>query len=318
MQTSSSALPIGRVNIDEKEMTSMKGKIVLVTGGSRGIGKATCEYFAQSGCIVIGTSRTPEKVQNPPAGCSLLPLDVRSDESVKSCIKTIIERHGHIDILVNNAGIGQYGRLIKATPEDWISVFQTNVFGVHRVTVAAYPYMKNSYCRIITLGSLEGETGYPYQALYAISKRALQTWNDSFDFEQRKEKGPRFILLEPAWVNTGFGLTDDIVNTEPDTQDPYARIAQKLFPRFLEQYGINPIDVAQAIFTIASMPKPRLRYFIGAKGAILMGHSLEDLLTIAYTQPPESMLAFMDLLSEIMYKADQSDFKIFKDNKSIE
>ena len=94
------------------------------------------------------------------------------------CIHQIIKQHGHIDILVNNAGIGQHGRLIKAKPSDWINLFETNLFGVHRVTTAAYPYMKGPQSRIITLGSLEGEIALPYQAIYAISKRALQMWND--------------------------------------------------------------------------------------------------------------------------------------------
>jgi NAD(P)-dependent dehydrogenase (short-subunit alcohol dehydrogenase family) len=148
---------------------------------------------------------------------------------------------------------------------------------------------------------LEGETGYPYQAIYAISKRALQMWNDSFDFEQRNDSGPRFTLLEPSWVNTDFGISQDIVNTEPDSQDPYARVAQKLFPRFLKQFGIGPEEVAQAISIIAAMPKPHLRYFIGAQGALFMGQSLEDLLTMVYTQPPEVLLAFLDTLTNITY-----------------
>lgn len=294
-------LPIERVPVDQKDLQSLAGRVVLVTGGSRGIGRATCERFAASGCIVIGTSRAPEKVDHLPAGYTLLKLDVRSDSSVKSCIDEIIDRYGRIDILVNNAGIGQYGRLIKAKPEDWCAVLETNLLGVHRVTMAACPYMNAPHCRIITLGSLEGETGYPYQALYAISKRALQAWNDAFDFEQRNENGPRFTLLEPAWVNTGFGVSADIVNPEPNSQDPYARIAQELFPRFLKQYGIEPLEVAEAVVAIAAMSKPHLRYFIGIKGAVIVGQSLEDLLTMVYTQPPEAMLAFLDAFAKIAY-----------------
>ena len=298
--SSSFRLPIERVNIEQKGLVSLTGKVVLVTGGSRGIGRAACEQFAREGCIVFGTSRTPERVRDMPAGSALLKLDVRSDESVATCIDEVVARQGRIDILINNAGIGQYGRLIKATPQDWNAVFETNLVGVHRVTVAALPHMQRPDCRIITLGSLEGETGYPYQALYAISKRALQTWNDSFDFELRHTNGPRFTLLEPAWVNTGFGVSPDIVNTEPDSQDIYARKAQELFPHCLKQFGIEPLEVAKALYTIAAMPKPRLRYFVGMKGALLMGNSLEDILNIVYTQPPESMMALLDVITQAM------------------
>jgi NAD(P)-dependent dehydrogenase (short-subunit alcohol dehydrogenase family) len=293
-------LPIERVNVEQKGLTSLAGKVVLVTGGSRGIGRAACEQFVRAGCIVFGTSRTPERVATMSSGVTLLKLDVRSDESVKHCIDEIIARQGRIDVLINNAGIGQYGRLIKATVQDWQAILETNVLGVHRVTVAAYPHMQRPDCRIITLGSLEGETGYPYQALYAISKRSLQLWNDSFDFEQRNDQGPRFTLLEPAWVNTSFGVSPDIVNTEPDSKDPYVRKAQELFPRFLKQLGVEPDEVAKALYTIAAMPRPQLRYFVGKQGSLFMGHSLEDVLKIIYTQPPESVLAMLDAITKIM------------------
>lgn len=300
-------LPIERVSVEQKGLASLSGKVVLITGGSRGIGRAACEQFSKAGCIVYGTSRTPDKVHNMPAGSSLLPLDVRSDESVACCIREVVKSHGRIDVLINNAGIGQYGRLIKALPSNWNAVFETNLLGVHRVTVAAYPYMQRADCRIITLGSLEGETGYPYQALYAISKRALQMWNDSFDFEQRNDIGPRFTLLEPAWVNTGFGVSPDIVNTEQNTDNEYARMAQELFPIFLKKLGIQPDVVARALLTIAAMPKPRMRYFIGAEGALIMGHTLEDLLTITYTQPPETVLAILDAFTKVAYHLHKDD-----------
>jgi NAD(P)-dependent dehydrogenase (short-subunit alcohol dehydrogenase family) len=293
-------LPIGRVEADHQELRSLQGNIVLVTGGSRGIGKAICERFASAGCTVIGTSRNPEKVDNKPTGYTLMQLDVRSAESINACVQRIIDMFGHIDILVNNAGIGQYGRLITSKIKDWTDVFQTNVFGVHQVTQAVYPHMNGKLSRIITIGSLEGETGYPYQALYAMSKRMLQTWNDSFDFEQRKHNGPSFTLLEPAWVKTDFGISHDIVNTEPNSDDPYVRLAPKMFIQNLQQYGIEPAVVAQAVFTIAALPRPKLRYYVGLQGRFLMGYNLEDIIAMVYTQPPEQILAFMDTLAEIM------------------
>jgi len=299
------SLPIGRVQADPQELRSLQGSIVLITGGSRGIGKATCEKFASAGCTVIGTSRTPEKILNKPANYTLMKLDVRSDESVKECVNNIIEKFGRIDILINNAGIGQYGRLIKSKTEDWINLFETNVFGVHRVTQAVYPYMKGASSRVITIGSLEGETGYPYQALYAMSKRMLQTWNDSCDFEQRTSNGPRFTLLEPAWVDTDFGTSKDIVNTEPDSDDPYVKLAPKLFIQYLKQYGVEPKAVAHAIYTIAALHRPKLRYYVGIQGRLLMGYSLEDLIAMVYTQPPEQILAFMDTLTEVMMRLNE-------------
>lgn len=287
-------LPITQVPADTKELHDIAQKVVLVTGGSRGIGRAACQEFAKAGCIVYGTTRAPEHVKDWPAGMELLKLDVRSDDSVRACIEHIITKHSRIDILVNNAGIGQYGRLIKAKPEDWINLFQTNVFGVHRVTTAAYPYMKELQSRIITLGSLEGEIGLPYQALYAISKRSLQMWNDMFDFEQRNEKGPRFTLLEPAYVNTSFGTSPDVIDTEPNSDDSYVKTSKISFVKFLKYYGLEPAEVARAIVTVASMDKPCLRYYIAAQGKLIMGLSMQDLLTMVYTQPPETTMAVME------------------------
>lgn len=300
-------LPITPVPVDIKHSHQLKGKVVLVTGGSRGIGHATCQAFVDLGCMVIGTSRNPEIVKEFPQGAQLYKLDVRSDESVASCIAQVIDQFGHIDILVNNAGVGQYGRLIKAKPDDWMNLFQTNLLGVHRVTTAAYPYMKGAESRIITLGSLEGEIGLPYQAIYAISKRALQMWNDLFDFEQRNENGPRFTLLEPAYVNTGFGTTPDIVDTEPDSQDPFVKLNKISFVKFLKYYGLKPSEVAKAIVGIATMDKPYLRYYVASQGKLIMGLSMEDLLTMVYTQPPETTMAVMEAFSALQYQMFKAD-----------
>lgn len=295
-------LPITSVNADAKNSHEIKGKVVLVTGGSRGIGRATCQAFARAGCTVIGTSRRPEHVKEPPMGTQLVKLDVRLDKSVNECIKNIIDQYGRIDMLVNNAGIGQYGRLIKAKPEDWIDLFQTNVLGVHRVTTAAYPYMKGPESRIVTLGSLEGEIGLPYSALYAISKRSLQMWNDYFDFEQRNENGPRFTLLEPAYVNTGFGTSADVLDTEPDSQDAYVKLNKISFVKFLKYYGLQTDQVAQAIVDIASMDKPNLRYYIASQDKLIMGMSMEELLHMIYTQPPETVMAVMEAFFALQYQ----------------
>jgi len=298
---SSFTLPIGRVPEKIKNPINLKDKVVLVTGGSRGIGKAICEQFSAVGARVIGTSRFVQKEITQQNGYELISLDVRNDDSVNRCIEQVVNKYGRIDILVNNAGIGQYGRLIKATIDDWLALFQTNLFGVHRMTVAAYPHMHGAETRIITIGSLDGEIGYPYQAIYSISKRALQQWNDLFAFEQRKEHGPQFVLLEPAFVNTGFGKTPDIVNTEPDSSDIYVRLNELSFPWMLQNYGIAPSEVGEAVFNIASMKKPALRYFVGVKGSLFLGTSLEDILTMVYTKPPRDVQVFMRRFAKLMY-----------------
>ena len=185
------SLPIKRVpDIKEDACIDVTGKVAFITGGSRGIGKATCERLAQAGCTVIGTARNPSNYKKP-EHYELRQLDVCSDDSVKKCVDGIIADYGHIDILVNNAGIGQYGRLIKSTPKDWINLFETNLFGQHRVTVACYDHMMRPETRIISIGSLEGSIPIPYMSIYGISKRALSWWSVLMALEQQYvENGP--------------------------------------------------------------------------------------------------------------------------------
>jgi len=294
-------LPIERAPEKLEESINLKGKIVLVSGGSRGIGRAVCEKFAKAGCIVFGTSRTPDKVLKLPDGCTLLQLDVRDELSVAKCIETIVTKYGRIDILVNNAGIGQYGRLITTTIDDWKKLFDTNLFGVHRMTVAAYPHMKNPESRIITIGSLDGEVGYPYQALYSISKRALQFWSDLFSLEMRNEKGPTFTLLEPGFVRTDFAKTADIVDTEPHSTDRYESLNKSTFGWLLDNYGIAPEEVGNAIYTIAASKNPQLRYFVDAKGAILQGKTFEEILEMVFTKPAEDRIVYLESQINFLY-----------------
>jgi len=284
------SLPIKRVpEVSFEERLELIGKIAVITGGSRGIGKATCECLAQAGCKVIGTSRYPANYPVPKE-YELRELDVRSDESVKRFIDGVITDYGQIDILVNNAGIGQFGRIIKSAPEQWIDLFQTNLFGQHRVTVAAYDHMQRPETRIITIGSLEGSLPVPYMSIYGISKRALAWWSVLFALEQRHIKpGPIFSLLEPSYVASTFADKQQVahyVNTEPDSDDKYVRLNAIFFPMAIKR-GMTPELVADAIYRISSSKDPRHQYFIDKEHerVIGVGKSIDELLTLVYTQP---------------------------------
>lgn len=286
-QHSCCKLPITQVPLIIKNKHSLEGKIVLVTGGSRGIGRATCEAFVKAGCIVIGTSRHPDQVPNPPIGAELFQLDVRSDQSVAACIQKIIGKYGRIDILVNNAGIGQVGRLITTKPDDWINLFQTNLLGVHRVTIAAYPFMIRPETRIITLGSIAGEYGGKYSAVYALGKRALQVWNDIFEVEELSINAPKFTLIEPNIVHTTFPSSPDVVNTEPN--NPFIKELIIEAQMNANKFGMDPARVGQAIVDIASMDNPLLRYYIADPRVLFNCNNTKDLLIIAYTKKPGTL-----------------------------
>src|SRR5262245_59522633 len=106
-------------------------KVVLITGASSGIGNAIAKLLAEQGYQVFGTSRKPESDMLD--GFTLLPLDVTSDESVKACIQTVIERAGHIDVLVNNAGVDFVGAIEETSLEEVRAIMETNFFGVVRM-----------------------------------------------------------------------------------------------------------------------------------------------------------------------------------------
>jgi NAD(P)-dependent dehydrogenase (short-subunit alcohol dehydrogenase family) len=165
----------------------MKPPVVLVTGASRGIGKAIAQKFVQAGYQVFGTTR-----QASPVGTEdrLLRLDVQDEESVEKCVHAILEQTGRIDFLINNAGISICGAIEEVSLAQIKAVFETNFFGVVRVTQAVLPTMRRQASgRVINIGSLAGFVPMPYQAAYAASKHALAGWTETLDLDGDLESG---------------------------------------------------------------------------------------------------------------------------------
>jgi len=132
-------------------------RVVLVTGASCGIGKATATLLAEKGFRVFGTSRRPSGAQDN--GFQMLPLDVTSDQSVATCTSSVLEQAGRIDVLVNNAGIGVLGALEETSLAEARAVFETNFFGMVRMVNAVLPGMRHrKHGLIINLGSLAAGT----------------------------------------------------------------------------------------------------------------------------------------------------------------
>ena len=178
----------------------MKARVVLVTGASQGIGKAIAEKFAQQGDQVFGTARQPES-KKWTAG-TLLRLDVWEESSVAKCMETILSQANRLDILVNNAGITIPGAIEELSLAQVKTVFETNFFGVVRMTQAALPAMRRQAAgRIVNIGSVAGFLPMPFQAVYAATKHALAGWTETLDFEVRRF-GIRAILIQPGFIRT--------------------------------------------------------------------------------------------------------------------
>jgi NAD(P)-dependent dehydrogenase (short-subunit alcohol dehydrogenase family) len=238
----------------------MKERVVLVTGASRGIGKAIAEKFAQYGDRVFGTARQPESIQWR-AG-TLLRLDVQEESSVAECMETILSQAKRIDVLVNNAGITIPGAIEELSLTQVKAVFETNFFGVVRMTQAALPTMRRQAAgRIVNIGSVAGFLPMPFQAVYSATKHALAGWTETLDFEVRR-LGIRAILIQPGFIRTEIDR-NSIPGPFADSvyQEERSRAVAKM--RQSIENGDDPVKVAEAVLLAATAKVPNGKVLIG-------------------------------------------------------
>ena len=240
----------------------MKSKTALVTGASSGIGEATAERLAIAGYKVYGTSRRAAKGRQ--GSFELLPLDVTSDHSVEAIVRELLRAEGRIDLLVNNAGFSVApAGAEESSIEQAKSIFDTNFFGIVRMTRAVVPHMRSQGGgRIINIGSVLGFLPAPYMSLYAATKHAVEGYSESLDHELRT-RGIRVIVVEPAYTKTQF----DANFLEPDSKlEEYREVRAALGKHMKKVLAAaeEPGVVADVVLEAASAPSPKLRYAAGA------------------------------------------------------
>jgi len=178
-------------------------KVVVITGVSSGIGRATAAKFALQGCRVFGTARNLARTQ-PIAGVELVQMDIRDEASVRQGIETIIAQAQRIDVLVNSAGVGLLGAIEETSIAEAQTLFDTNVFGILRTTQAVLPHMRAQRSgRIVNISSVLGFLPAPYMGLYSASKHAVEGMSETLDHEVRKF-GIRVSLVEPSFTKTSL------------------------------------------------------------------------------------------------------------------
>jgi NAD(P)-dependent dehydrogenase (short-subunit alcohol dehydrogenase family) len=239
----------------------IEGSIALVTGASSGIGEATAKRLALAGYKVYGTSR-----RGAPLGqrsFEMLSLDVTRDESVEAAVTKVMRLAGRIDLLVNNAGFS----IAPAGAEESSiaqarSIFDTNFFGIVRMTRAVVPHMRHQGGgRIINIGSVLGFLPAPYMALYAATKHAIEGYSESLDHELRT-RGIRVSVIEPAYTKTQF----DANLLEADSKlDEYREVRTALGKKLRELLAAadEPGIVADVVLQAATAASPKLRYTAG-------------------------------------------------------
>ena len=171
---------------------------VLVTGASKGIGRALAEALVGRGIPVIGTSRNPRDVVNPIPGVRYLALDQGDDRSIDACAAGA----GPVEVLVNNAGQSQIGAVEDASVESVEELFRMNIFGLIRLTKAFLPAMRaRNSGAIVNIGSLTGTFPPPFQSAYAATKLGLEAFTKSLR-QELTHTGVRVVLVIPGYIRT--------------------------------------------------------------------------------------------------------------------
>ncbi len=252
-------------------------KVVLITGGSSGIGKSIGEFLHQKGFVVYGTSRNPEKVLN--SVFPLVALDVRNSDSIKTAVNRIIETSGRLDIVINNAGVGITGPLEEIPTEEIRNNFETNFFGPIEVMKAALPQMrKQKSGLIINITSIAGYMGLPYRSVYSASKGALELITEALRMEV-KAFGVEITNVAPGdfATNIAAGRYHAPVIKDSAYEKVYGEVLATMNDHV--DAGSNPNEMAEAVYKIIQTKKPNVHYKVGAfmqKFSIVLKRALPD------------------------------------------
>jgi NAD(P)-dependent dehydrogenase (short-subunit alcohol dehydrogenase family) len=252
-------------------------KVVLITGGSSGIGKSIGEFLQKKGFTVYGTSRNPERITT--SVFPLIALDVRDKVSIQNAVSTIIAQSGRIDVVINNAGVGITGPIEEIPTEEIKNNFETNLFGPIEVMKAVLPQMRSQQSGlIINITSIAGYMGLPYRGIYSASKGALELITEALRMEV-KSFGIHITNVAPGdfATNIAAGRFHAPLLKGSAYEIPYGTTLKTMDEHV--DSGNNPNEMAEAIFKIIQNPNPKVHYKIGAfmqKFSIVLKRILPD------------------------------------------
>ncbi|MBT8393867.1 MAG: SDR family oxidoreductase [Bacteroidia bacterium] len=251
-------------------------KVVLITGGSSGIGKSIGDFLADKNYKVYGTSRSPEKHKNN--NFPIIGLDVTNTNSILKCIASVINIEKKIDVLINNAGVGITGP-IEEIPESEIKQnFETNFFGPINVIKAVLPEMrKHNSGLIINITSIAGYMGLPYRGVYSASKGALELVTEAFRMEIN-DFNIHMTNVAPGDFATNIAAGRYHAPVKNDS--PYSKYG-KVLNAIDEDVNksSDPKAVAKVVHKIIETKNPGIHYKVGAfmqKFSIVLKRILPD------------------------------------------
>jgi NAD(P)-dependent dehydrogenase (short-subunit alcohol dehydrogenase family) len=235
--------------------------VAIVTGATRGIGRATARLLAANGYRVFGTGRRPSAPSLD--GFELVPLDVTRDESAAACVREVAGRTGgRVDVLVNNVGTGILGAAEESSADQVKALFEANVFGAVRMTNAVLPLMRARHAgRIVNMSSSGGVSSVPFAGYYCATKHALEAYTEALRLEL-EPFGVQAVVIAPGPVSTTAGDTA----LRPDRPLPeYADRRRKADAKYTAgiRGGMDPSRVAAAVLSVLRTGSPKPRYRVG-------------------------------------------------------
>jgi NAD(P)-dependent dehydrogenase (short-subunit alcohol dehydrogenase family) len=263
-------------------MVNQRSRTALVTGCSSGIGRETALQLQRAGLVVYATARRPGTLTGlAENGIQVLALDVTDDASMVAAVETIAASRGQVDVLVNCAGFELAGAVEETPAADVRRLFDTNVFGLARLTQLVVPGMRaQRYGRIVNISSVFGRFAVPGGAYYAASKHAVAAFTEALRLELAGF-GVRVVLVEPTAARTR--LNASTVWAADDADGPYAQFHEDLARWHTQTYAgpphniagrlaVSAADVARVITRAATSRRPRVRYPVGvlARGLFLL------------------------------------------------
>jgi NAD(P)-dependent dehydrogenase (short-subunit alcohol dehydrogenase family) len=240
----------------------MGQKVVLITGGSSGIGKAIGIYLTSKNYKVYGTTRNLDKYPDF-NHFNLLALDVQNTISISQAVANLIVLEGKIDIVINNAGVGITGPIEETPDEEIAKAFGTNLFGPIQVIKAVLPQMrKQGSGLIINITSIAGYMGLPYRGIYSATKGALELVTEAFRIEL-KDFGIQMTNIAPGDFATN--IASGRYHAPVLENSPYNKSYSTTLNAINKDVdsGSDPIAVAHLVYKIMNTPKPKIHYKVG-------------------------------------------------------
>ena len=269
-----------KLRTNRMPLMATPSKAVLITGCSTGIGAETARHLAAKGWNVYATARKPETLSDlESAGVKTLALDVTDEASMKAAVDAVAEAEGAVGVLINNAGYSQSGAVESIELDSIRRQFETNVFGLIRMSQLCLPGMRDqAWGRIVNIGSMGGKLTFPGGGIYHATKYSVEAISDAMRFEV-KGFGVDVILIEPGLITTEFSETA-VASLGGDTVEdgPYRKFNEHVGKMTADAYkgplaklGGGPDAVAGVIAKSIGSSRPRPRYPVTASARLAMG-----------------------------------------------